>query len=136
MVLLFVIVIYIIDTYTYILLLLLLLLRIGLRNSSGSGSVSVSGGRNIRSISVAPRNRLSLKSTSDSAIDNTSSGSSIGSGGVGRSTSNIAPPSSSGGGSGGKLCCDKCDGKHETNACPHFKKDRENHPGKRMMIMI
>lgn len=23
--------------------------------------------------------------------------------------------------------CDKCDGKHETDACPHFKKARENH---------
>lgn len=26
------------------------------------------------------------------------------------------------------LCCDKCDGKHETDACPHYKKSRENHP--------
>ena len=27
-----------------------------------------------------------------------------------------------------KLCCDKCDGKHETSQCPYFKKDREDHP--------
>lgn len=26
------------------------------------------------------------------------------------------------------LCCDKCDGPHETHACPHFKKAREKHP--------
>ena len=26
------------------------------------------------------------------------------------------------------LCCDKCDGKHMTDSCPYFKKNRENHP--------
>ena len=26
------------------------------------------------------------------------------------------------------LCCDKCDGPHETASCPHFKKGREKHP--------
>lgn len=26
------------------------------------------------------------------------------------------------------LCCDKCDGKHETENCPYFKKKREDHP--------
>ena len=25
------------------------------------------------------------------------------------------------------LCCDKCDGKHETDDCPHYKKKREVH---------
>lgn len=25
------------------------------------------------------------------------------------------------------LCCDKCDGKHETDDCPHYKKKREGH---------
>ena len=25
------------------------------------------------------------------------------------------------------LCCDKCDGRHETAACPHYKKTREVH---------
>lgn len=24
-------------------------------------------------------------------------------------------------------CCDKCDGPHETDACPHFRRARENH---------
>ena len=32
-----------------------------------------------------------------------------------------------GGGSAGKLCCDRCDGKHETARCPHFKKERDKH---------
>jgi len=26
-----------------------------------------------------------------------------------------------------KLCCDKCDGPHETDKCPHFKKARDKH---------
>lgn len=26
------------------------------------------------------------------------------------------------------LICDKCDGKHETSSCPHYKKPREKHP--------
>lgn len=30
-------------------------------------------------------------------------------------------------GKAGKLCCDKCDGPHETDRCPHFKKLREKH---------
>lgn len=30
--------------------------------------------------------------------------------------------------SGKPLCCDKCDGKHETSNCPYYKKQRENHP--------
>ncbi|KAK3236700.1 hypothetical protein CYMTET_53176 [Cymbomonas tetramitiformis] len=28
----------------------------------------------------------------------------------------------------GKLCCDKCDGPHETDLCPIYKKPREDHP--------
>lgn len=27
-----------------------------------------------------------------------------------------------------KLCCDKCDGKHMTEDCPHYNKNREAHP--------
>ena len=27
-----------------------------------------------------------------------------------------------------ELCCDKCDGKHETDACPYYKKERGSHP--------
>jgi len=27
-----------------------------------------------------------------------------------------------------KLCCDKCDGKHKTSHCPHYKKERGTHP--------
>jgi hypothetical protein len=30
--------------------------------------------------------------------------------------------------SGSNLKCDKCDGNHATDACPHFKKSRDNHP--------
>lgn len=29
---------------------------------------------------------------------------------------------------GVKLCCDKCDGKHETSDCPHYKQKRDEHP--------
>lgn len=25
------------------------------------------------------------------------------------------------------LCCDKCDGRHDTDSCPHYKKKRESH---------
>lgn len=28
----------------------------------------------------------------------------------------------------GRLKCDKCDGKHATEGCPYFKKERDNHP--------
>jgi hypothetical protein len=28
---------------------------------------------------------------------------------------------------GGKLCCDKCDGRHATD-CPYYKKKRDDHP--------
>ena len=27
-----------------------------------------------------------------------------------------------------KLCCDKCDGKHETDKCPYYKSKRGKHP--------
>ena len=33
----------------------------------------------------------------------------------------------------GVLKCDKCDGKHETQNCPWFKKDREKHPDARTL---
>jgi hypothetical protein len=29
---------------------------------------------------------------------------------------------------GGVLCCDKCDGNHDTHSCPHFSKVRDSHP--------
>jgi hypothetical protein len=29
---------------------------------------------------------------------------------------------------GGKLCCDKCDGRHATDSCPYYKKKRDDHP--------
>lgn len=32
------------------------------------------------------------------------------------------------------LCCDKCDGKHETEDCPHYKKSREAHPDAQKML--
>ena len=43
-----------------------------------------------------------------------------------------AAPSSSGASAGpgaknGVLCCDKCDGKHETENCPYYKKQRDDH---------
>jgi len=33
-----------------------------------------------------------------------------------------------------KLCCDKCDGGHETENCPHFKQPREKHKDAWMMM--
>lgn len=38
------------------------------------------------------------------------------------------PISASSTAASGVLCCDKCDGKHETSVCPYFKKDRDVHP--------
>ena len=39
------------------------------------------------------------------------------------------PSSSQATSSGGSiLCCDKCDGKHETDDCPYYKKKRDPHP--------
>ena len=29
---------------------------------------------------------------------------------------------------GSKLCCDRCDGKHLTDDCPHYRKNRDAHP--------
>ena len=33
-----------------------------------------------------------------------------------------------------KLCCDRCDGDHMTEKCPHFKKDRGTHPDATRML--
>lgn len=41
--------------------------------------------------------------------------------------SSLAPTAASSSSKGGRLKCDKCDGPHDTNACPHFKKGREDH---------
>ena len=51
-----------------------------------------------------------------SAINNTTDLSGVG-------TIKDAAPSSSGS-SSKPLCCDKCDGKHETTDCPYYKKSR------------
>jgi hypothetical protein len=41
----------------------------------------------------------------------------------------LSPPkAASSASAGGNVVCDKCDGKHETSKCPHFKKDRGDHP--------
>jgi hypothetical protein len=59
---------------------------------------------------------LAFRSSVQSAIEFVESG------------NNGSSSSSSGGGSKAKLCCDKCDGTHATDACPHYKKKREDHP--------
>jgi len=48
---------------------------------------------------------------------------------VGASSSGAggAPPAGAAAAGGGKLCCDKCDGAHETDSCPYYKKTREDH---------
>ena len=43
-------------------------------------------------------------------------------------SSSSASSSSSSSAARGKLCCDKCDGKHLTEHCPHYKKKRGKHP--------
>jgi len=40
----------------------------------------------------------------------------------------VRSSSSSSSSSSTALCCDKCDGKHATSACPHFAKSRDDHP--------
>ena len=50
---------------------------------------------------------------------------------IGRSTSSIkenACSVSTTGDNNASLVCDKCDGKHATEKCPHFKKERDSHP--------
>ena len=50
---------------------------------------------------------------------------------IGRSTSSIKENASSvstTGDNNASLVCDKCDGKHATEKCPHFKKERDSHP--------
>lgn len=47
---------------------------------------------------------------------------------TGTGTNSVAPPA---GAPEKKLCCDKCDGKHLTEACPYFKKERDDHPDAR-----
>ena len=46
------------------------------------------------------------------------------------SSSSSSSSSNSGANNAAKkpLCCDKCDGKHETDDCPYYKKKREDHP--------
>lgn len=44
-----------------------------------------------------------------------------------RSTGNPHREGLNSGGSSGSTTCDKCDGKHPTERCPHFQKDREKH---------
>ncbi len=82
-------------------------------SSYSSNKYNVSGSSSSSRIS-----RLSLKSQSDSAIMREKE----------RERDEPDNKVVSSKSASDKLCCDKCDGKHETSACPHFKKDRENHP--------
>ena len=47
------------------------------------------------------------------------------------SSSSSSSNANSGGGGAAAVKCDKCDGKHPTDRCPHFKKERDNHPDAR-----
>jgi hypothetical protein len=47
------------------------------------------------------------------------------------SSSSSSSHANSGGGGAAAVKCDKCDGKHPTDRCPHFKKERDNHPDAR-----
>lgn len=65
--------------------------------------------------SVAPSTATGISSTSTAE---SSEGSLDGDAAKSASVSATAKP----------LCCDKCDGKHETDNCPYYKKQREDHP--------
>ena len=75
------------------------------RFSGGGTSRSTGSGFSVsrRLFGVAPIEDTSTPTTSTSSSSSSSSSSSV-------------------------LCCDKCDGKHETENCPYYKKKRDSHP--------
>jgi len=75
---------------------------------------------------AAPRRDLSAGGSAAAASSR--GGGSGGSPAKSSSSTSSSGAASSSSGSGGKpLCCDACDGKHETAACPYFKKKRDPH---------
>jgi len=62
-------------------------------------------------------NSLGKNSTSSVGKSSTSS--------LGKNSTNSSTVSND---SKSKLCCDRCDGKHDTKDCPYYRKARDNHP--------
>jgi len=69
----------------------------------------------IRNDSMTPARLTSTSEKITSTLSNSTS-----------TTTSSLPTSSSSKSS--VLCCDKCDGKHETDDCPYYKKKRDDHP--------
>lgn len=67
--------------------------------------ISVRGGPNSQVEDITPASSFNSNSNCSNSSTSTNSGS-----------------------SGGKLCCDKCDGAHETDRCPYYKSKRGSHP--------
>jgi hypothetical protein len=67
---------------------------------------------------------LPTKALPSSSTSSTSTSTSASSPAASSSSAAASPA----GGKTGKLCCDKCDGNHETDACPYYKKSRDSHP--------
>ena len=97
------------------------------KNKTGSGSGSNADSSSLPSATSGISNMISSmrlltprlltpRSTGTKTVDPAPSSS---------SSSNGKPNTSK---KGGKLVCDKCDGNHLTDECPHFKKPREAHP--------
>jgi len=76
-------------------------------------------------IQTLPTKALPSSSTSSTSTSTSTSASSHA---ASLSSAAAAAPASPAGGKTGKLCCDKCDGNHETDACPYYKKSRDSHP--------
>jgi hypothetical protein len=85
-----------------------------------SGLTSMLTGRTSMKTVEEGRSNISGKSSD--------SGSTAGEGNIGKG--NIGSTGSKGN-IGKPLCCDKCDGKHPTDDCPHYKKKRDDHPDAR-----
>jgi len=73
---------------------------------------------------AAPRRDLSVGGSGGMAAASSRGG---GSGGSAAKSSSSSSANSSSASGGMPLCCDACDGKHETADCPYFKKKRDTH---------
>ena len=88
----------------------------------------------IKQRQIAPSNSTSGYTTRASPRSSFSNGllTTISNNIIGRSTSSIKENASSVSttcdNNPSSLVCDKCDGKHTTEKCPHFKKERDSHP--------
>jgi hypothetical protein len=93
-----------------------------------SKSVNASSALNNKTnVALSPRGSQKLKSLNDNALPQNNNIASSNQN-VLLSKTSTAPSVPSDSGAKSRLCCDKCDGEHETDVCPYFKKTRDNHP--------